>query len=83
MGEITQRWKQFIMQKEFIFSKSITNFLNTMAGRTLLMFKYDSSSEGTNINRPKDYIGLNLINAVTLFNCTLSHIELKSSDFSQ
>lgn len=81
IGEITLRWKSILVQKEGNGNEyigSLLNFVNIMAGRTLIMFMQKQENEG--VSTVKDHIGLSLLNAISLFNCTLSHRRLRTSE---
>ena len=81
MGEIVMKWKATLAQKEGEGNQyigSLLNFVNMMAGRTLVMFMEKQEKEGLSI--VKDHIGLSLLNAITLFKCTLSHMRVKQSE---
>jgi len=81
MGEIVMKWKASLVQKEGEgnpYIGSLLNFVNMMAGRTLVMFMQKQENEG--VSTVKDHIGLSLLNAITLFNCTLSHRRVKPSE---
>ena len=81
MGEIVMRWKATLVQKEGEgnhYIGSLLNFVNMMAGRTLVMFMQKQENEG--VSTVKDHIGLSLLNAITLFNCTLSHRRVNASE---
>jgi hypothetical protein len=81
IGEITMKWKAALVKNEGEGNEyigSLLNFVNMMAGRTLVMFMQKHENEG--VSSVKDHIGLSLLNAITLFNCTLSHRRVKASE---
>jgi hypothetical protein len=73
MGELFIEWKKVLMVSTS--GNSILNFINIMSSRTLSLFETSKSGENE-FNATKDYLGLNLLMAITLYNVSHSHINL-------
>ncbi len=56
---------------------AILNFLNTLASRTLHLFENKQDQSGL---LTKDYVGINLLHAITYYNATHSAINPKKTD---
>jgi hypothetical protein len=54
-------------------SSPILNFINILSQRTLHLFEIKSENEFSVI---KDFIGLNLLMAITLYNVSRSHLNV-------
>ena len=74
MGEVFIEWKKILLQPSLLsVSAPILNFINILSQRTLHLFEIKSDNEFSVI---KDFIGLNLLMAITLYNVSRSHLNL-------
>ncbi len=74
MAEIFIEWKKILLQPCVLqVSSPILNFINILSQRTLHLFEIKSENEFSVI---KDFIGLNLLMAITLYNVSRSHLNL-------
>lgn len=68
MGEISNTWKNNIIQ-DSEYPNSILNFISILSSRTLHLFENKQDASGL---LAKDYVGINLLMAITLYNVTHS-----------
>ena len=76
IGELFIAWKKILLN-DSQWSHSILNYMNTLSLRTLQLFE----NKGEAAFGSKDYVGINLLLAITLYNVSHSHMNmLKSKD---
>ena len=80
MGEIFIEWKKTLLHPQSATTSSVSvpllNFISIMSQRTLHLFEIKSDNEFSVI---KDFIGLNLLMAITLYNVSRSHLNIHVS----
>jgi hypothetical protein len=75
LGEIFIEWKKVLLTAPLCpVSIPLLNFINIMSQRTLHLFEIKSDNEFSGMI--KDFIGLNLLMAITLYNVSRSHLNL-------
>lgn len=74
VGELFIEWKKILLQPSLLsVSVPLLNFINILSQRTLHLFEIKSENEFSVI---KDFIGLNLLMAITLYNVSRSHLNV-------
>jgi hypothetical protein len=75
IGELVSEWKNILTLNNKAVANTIFHYINFLSCRAVKIFEQHNDAD---FNPEKDFIGLNILLALTLFNITIDHYVTES-----